>query len=63
MLFRYPQRRDRFIQDLSITINGHTIERVQDFDFLGLTIDETLSWKKTYRENINQNFESDRHTK
>ena len=46
MLFRYPQRRDRFLQDLSITINGHTIERVQDFDFLGLTIDETLSWKK-----------------
>ena len=29
----------------NIKINNSIIERVKQFDFLGLTIDETLSWK------------------
>ena len=46
MMFRYPQKQNRHLPHLSISLNGHVLERVQHFDFLGLTIDETLSWKK-----------------
>ena len=31
--------------NLSLYIQGHKFEKVSNFDFLGLTINETLSWK------------------
>ena len=43
MLFHYQQRNIiPFIPDLHI--NNHSIERVSEFNFLGLIIDEHLSW-------------------
>ena len=46
MVFRYPRKTNRLMPNLIISLNGHLLERVNNFDFLGLTIDETLSWKK-----------------
>ena len=45
MCFRYPQRRANTFPALDIYIEGHKIERVTTFDFLGVTINETLTWK------------------
>ena len=45
MVFRYPQRSASTIPDLNIYINEHRVEKVSTFDFLGLTINETLTWK------------------
>ena len=43
MLFHFRQRNiDHLVPTLEI--NGHVIERVKEFDFLGLTIDEHLNW-------------------
>ena len=39
-------RKYKQIKELNIVINGITIERVESFNFLGLIIDEGLSWKK-----------------
>ena len=39
-------RKQKQIKELNIVINGITIERVESFNFLGLIIDEGLSWKK-----------------
>ena len=39
-------RKQKQIKKLNIVINGITIERVESFNFLGLIIDEGLSWKK-----------------
>jgi hypothetical protein len=35
----------RTAPNLTLNINGSQIEQVQNFNFLGLTIDDTLSWK------------------
>ena len=32
------------IKELNTVINGTKIDRVESFNYLGLTIDETLSW-------------------
>ena len=45
MIFRYPQKPARSVSNLSIYIDGNELSRVQNFDFLGITINETLSWK------------------
>ena len=37
-------RKQKHIKELNIVINGTKIDRVESFNFLGLTIDETLSW-------------------
>ena len=37
-------RKQKHIKELNIVINGRKIDRVESFNFLGLTIDETLSW-------------------
>ena len=42
MIFRYPQQRN--IPQLEIKFNNVSIEKVQVFDFLGLTISDTLDW-------------------
>ena len=43
MIFHYRQRNiDDLILDLQI--NSETIERVTEFNFLGLTLDENLNW-------------------
>ena len=43
MIFHYRQRKiDSLIPNLKI--NSESIERVTEFNFLGLTIDEQLSW-------------------
>ena len=41
MLFH---RKHKHIKELNIVINGTKIDRVESFNYLGLTIDETLSW-------------------
>ena len=46
MIFRYPQQSPQRLPSLNLTINNSSIERVHNFDFLGLTISETLSWKQ-----------------
>ena len=46
MLFRYPQKSPHSIQKLDLEIDGTSIEQVKTFDFLGLVISETLSWKE-----------------
>ena len=38
-------RKQKHIKELNIVINGTKIDRVESFNFLGLTIDETLSWE------------------
>ena len=44
MVFHYHQKNvDKYIPELSIY--GHSIERVTQFNFLGLTIDENLNWQ------------------
>ena len=43
MLFHCKQR--RFLPNLDIKINDTTIERVDTFNFLGIQIQENLSWK------------------
>lgn len=42
MIFHKPQKQ---ILELQLTINNTAIERVRNFDFLGLTINENLNWK------------------
>ena len=37
-------RKQKHIKELNIVINDTKIDRVESFNFLGLTIDETLSW-------------------
>ena len=37
-------RNQKHIRELIIVINGTKIDRVESFNFLGLTIDETLFW-------------------
>ena len=44
MIFHSKQRNVSHI-NLDLKINNHPIDRVKDFNFLGLTIDDTLSWK------------------
>ena len=44
MSFHYPQRKVDNLS-LDLTINSTSIERVSEFIFLGLTLDECLNWK------------------
>ena len=32
------------VKELNITINGTNIKRVQSFNFLGITLSESMSW-------------------
>ena len=43
MVFRPPQRRKTL--DISIQIDNNAIERVKETVFLGVILDEHLSWK------------------
>ena len=43
MLFHFRQRHIGHLVP-NLEINGHEIERVTEFDFLGLTIDEHMNW-------------------
>ena len=45
MLFRYSQKKPNSLPQLNLKMNGFSIEKVKHFNFLGLTISETLSWK------------------
>ena len=44
IIFHHPQKKMDNIGPL-IKINNSPIEKVSQFDFLGLTLDETLTWK------------------
>ena len=44
MIFHFPQRKIKKSQIPHLEINGISIQQVHDFDFLGLTISDTLSW-------------------
>ena len=48
MVFHMP---NKCIQALILKINDVYIERVDEFNFLGLTLDTNLNWRK-HRENI-----------
>ena len=37
-------RKQKHIQELNIAINGAKIDRVESFNFFGITIDKKLSW-------------------
>ena len=41
MIFHRQQKR---VKELNITINGTNIKRVQSFNFLGITLSESMSW-------------------
>ena len=43
VIFKPRQRREEF--DLNIEINGHKMIRVKEGTFLGVILDENLSWK------------------
>ena len=43
MIFHTPRTKINY--NPNISINGISLERVKDFNFLGLTINENLSWK------------------
>ena len=45
MIFRYRQRSLNSLPQINLSIDGHNLERVRSFDFLGLTINENLNWK------------------
>ena len=45
MLFRYSQTPLRTIPKLDLKMDGKIIEKVDNFNFLGITISETMSWK------------------
>ena len=51
MLFRYSQTPPRTIPKLDLKMDGKIIEKVDNFNFLGITISETMSWK-THIEKI-----------
>lgn len=42
MIFHKPQKK---VKPLQLMIDNTAIERVSDFDFLGLTLNESLNWK------------------
>ena len=44
MLFRYPQTSASRLPDLNLSVNGSAIERVDNFDFLRLVLNEKMSW-------------------
>ncbi len=41
----FKPRQKGLVNDLSITLNGHVIDRVKEVAFLGVVLDEHLSWK------------------
>ncbi len=41
----FKPRQKGLVNDLSITLNGHIIDRVKEVAFLGVVLDEHLSWK------------------
>ena len=45
MIFHYPQRKLSPENIPHLKINGITIQQTKEFNFLGLTISETLQWK------------------
>ena len=49
MTFHMPKKQ---IQHLTLKIDGINIEKVEEFNFLGLTMDTNLKWKKTHRQNL-----------
>ena len=55
MIFHYRQRNiDNLILDLQISFEK--IERVAEFDFLGLTVDENLNWNAHIQKVSNKIF-------
>lgn len=45
IIFHYPQRHINSSDSPELRIANTSIERVKDFNFLGLTVSETLSWQ------------------
>jgi hypothetical protein len=41
----FKPRQKGLVNDLSITLNGHIIDRVKEVAFLGVILDEHFSWK------------------
>ena len=40
LFFKHP----KFVLTLKLLINGNTIEQVTNFNFLGITIDQNITW-------------------
>ena len=45
-------RKQEHTQNINIVINGMHIERVESFNFLGITLTETLCWESDNHENL-----------
>ena len=55
-------RKQKHINELNTAINGARIDLVESFNFLGITIDENLSWNHhvdiVKKKNIQSNWNS-----
>ena len=49
MIFHVPSKG---IHSLTLNIDNTNIEKVDEFNFLGLTLDSNLNWKKHTEKNI-----------
>lgn len=54
MVFRYHQKPRDQLPKLDIYIKGYNLEQVNNFEFLGLTINETLSWRDHIEKTANK---------
>ena len=45
MFFKHPKT----LPKLNITVNGNLIDQVSEFNFLGITIDENITWNPHIR--------------
>lgn len=45
MIFHFPQLRLNHLPDIKLKIGNSEIEKCSQFNFLGITLDETLSWR------------------
>ena len=52
----FHNRQKKLLKDISIKINSIEIERVDNFNFLGLTINKHLSWKPRMDKISKRNF-------
>ena len=61
IIFHYPQRKLNPSDIPQLKIDGNDIERVEEFDFLGLTLHETLSWKSHINKISNKISRKNKH--
>ena len=53
MIFHHPQRKIEHLVP-ALELNSEPLERVSEFNFLGLTLDEHISWKPNVQKISNK---------